>query len=132
MMHRALVLKIVLAATVLMAVSAPALAADPNGTWKWTFTTQGGQEFELTLVLKQEGEKLTGQLTRSGGQTSDISDGTFKGDEVAFNVVRERDGQKVTAHYKGKVEADAIKGTIEFEFGGESRMFDWNATREKK
>ena len=53
-------------------------AADPNGTWKWKFTTQNGQEFELTLTLKAEGEKLTGAVTRPMGQSVDIKDGTSR------------------------------------------------------
>ncbi len=112
-------------------LSAAANAADPNGTWKWTFTTQGGMEIKISAELKLDGEKLTGKVSR-GDQSTDISDGTFKDDEVAFNVVRERDGQKVTAKYKGKVEGDSLKGKIEFEFNGESRSFDWMATRDKK
>jgi hypothetical protein len=44
-------------------------AADPNGTWKWKFTRQDGQEMELSVKLKAEGEKLTGELILPmGGQ----------------------------------------------------------------
>ena len=110
---------------------ATAQAADPNGTWKWTFSTQNGQDILLSLELKQDGDKLTGKVTRAD-QSTEISDGTFKDDEVAFNVIRERDGQKLTVKYKGKVDGDAITGKIEFEFGGDSRSFDWMATRDKK
>lgn len=126
-------IKLLLAAGALLVFSATnaQAAADPNGTWKWTFTGQGGQEIQLSVTLKQEGEKLTGKVTR-GDQTTEISDGSFKDDEVKFNVERERDGNKFVAKYKGKVEADSLKGTIEFEFGGETRSFEWNATRDKK
>lgn len=126
-------IKLLLAAGALLVFSATSAqaAADPNGTWKWTFTGQGGQEIQLAVTLKQEGEKLTGNVTR-GDQTTEISDGTFKDDEVKFNVERERDGNKFVAKYKGKVEADSLKGTIEFEFGGETRSFEWSATRDKK
>jgi hypothetical protein len=121
----------VAALVVLGCMAATALAAaDATGTWKWKFTTQNGQDIDLSAILKQDGEKLTGKITR-GDQSTDISDGTFKNDEVAFTVVRERNGQKVTSKYKGKVEGDSIKGKIEFEFGGDTRSFDWNATREK-
>ncbi len=119
------------AATAVVVLATTARAADPNGTWKWTFTTQNGQEIESSVTLKQEGDKLTGKVTR-GEQSTDISDGTFKDGEVSFNVVRERNGQKFTAHYAGKVEGDALKGKIEIKFGDNERSFDWNATREKK
>ena len=81
-------------------------------------------------VKKAEGEKLTGSIGRNG-QTTEIMNGTFKAGEVAFTVVRERNGQSITSKYKGKVEGDAISGKIEFELNGESRSFDWNAKREK-
>lgn len=125
-------LRLLFASAVLLVTANQALAAaDPNGVWKWTFTGQGGQEIQLSVTLKQDGDKLTGQMTR-GDQTTDISDGTFKNDEVAFNVVRERDGNKLVVRYKGKVDADSIKGNTEFEFNGESRSREWNATRDKK
>ncbi len=106
-------------------------AADPNGTWKWTFTTQNGQEIAISATLKAEGEKLSGKVARND-QSTDITDGTFKNDEVSFSVERERNGQKFVSKYKGKVEGDSINGKIEIELGGETRSFDWKPTREKK
>ena len=119
------------AATALVVLAGTARAADPNGTWKWTLTGPNGQEFQASATLKQEGDKLTGKVTR-GEMSTDISDGTFKDDEVAFTVMRERNGQKFTAKYKGKVEGDALKGKIDIKFGDNERSVDWNATREKK
>lgn len=107
-------------------------AADPNGTWKWKFTGQGGQEIELSLTLKAEGDKLTGTVALPNGQSIDIKDGTFKNDEVNFQTVFERDGVSRTAKYKGKVEGDTIKGTIEHKRNGQVNTRDWNATRKKK
>lgn len=107
-------------------------AADPNGTWKWKFTTQNGQEFELSLTLKAEGDKLTGAVTLPMGQSFDIKDGAFKNDEVTFQTVVERNGNSFTTKYKGKVEGDTIKGTTERERDGQVNTRDWNATREKK
>ncbi len=119
------------AAAALVVLSAIARAADPSGTWKWSFTTQNGEKRESSVTLKQEGDKLTGKVMR-GERSTDISDGTFKSDEVSFNVVNERNGQKFTAHYSGKLDGDAIKGKIEIKFGDNERSFDWEATREKK
>jgi hypothetical protein len=112
---------------------ATAHAADANGTWTWSFS-RGGQEIELSLELKQEGEKLTGTLTLpfGGGVELDIEDGTFKNDEVSFKTVFERNGNSFETKYKGKVEGDTIKGTTERERNGEVRTRDWEATREKK
>jgi len=121
-----------LAAVLVLSVVATARAADkadPSGDWKWTFN-RNGQDVEISMTLKADGEKLSGTVGRED-RKADIKDGAFKDGEVSFNVVRERDGQAFTSKYKGKLDGDTIKGTIEFEFGGETRNFDWEAKRTK-
>ncbi len=122
-----------LSGLILLAGAGAALAADATGVWKWKFTTQGGDDIELSLDLKQEGEKLTGKLTLPGrDEAIEIKDGTVKDNEVAFHTVFERNGNSFTTRYKGKVDADTIKGQIERERGGEKISRDWEAKREKK
>ncbi len=116
--------------TLLLALGAAAQAADPNGTWQWTFERPQG-EVEVKLDLQADGEKLTGKVY-SGERETEISDGTFKNDEVSFNTVRERDGNKFTMTYKGKVEGDKITGTVEFQTPDQTRSRPWEATRAKK
>ena len=113
----------------LVATASAADKADPSGDWKWTFN-RNGQDVEISMTLKADGEKLTGTVGRED-RKAEIKDGTFKDGEVSFNVVRERDGQSFTSKYKGKLDGDTIKGKIEFEFGGETRSFDWDAKRAK-
>ncbi len=126
------VTKMVAAMVIIVACGAAiASAADPNGTWKWSFTTQGGQEFELSVTLKADGEKLTGQLTLPMGDNVDIKDGTFENDEVSFTTELERDGVVRKAKYKGKVDGDTIKGKTERERNGEIVSRDWEAKRQK-
>lgn len=120
-----------LAAAVLTLTAGSCLAADANGTWKWKFTTQSGQEFELSLKLKQDGEKLTGELSLPNGNSIEIKEGTFKKDEVAFETLFERNGNTFKTRYKGKVDGDTIKGKIERERDGETQSRDWEAQREK-
>jgi hypothetical protein len=119
-----------LAVGFLAATAVAADKADPNGTWKWTFTTPDGQEIPLSVTLKLDGEKLTGKVTHDQ-ESTDISDGTFANDEVAFNVVGEQGGNKFTAKFKGKVEADSITGKIDLQIGDNNLSFDWNASRDK-
>ncbi len=121
---------VMLAALFLACATATASAADPSGDWTWNMMRQGGQEIEVPMTLKADGEKLTGTVGRDE-RKADIEDGTFKDDEVSFKVTRERNGQSFTVAYKGKLEGDTIKGTMEFSFGGESRSRDWEAKRAK-
>jgi hypothetical protein len=102
---------------------------NPTGTWKWTVNF-GGQERELTLKLKLEGDKLTGAMVRDGQETK-IEDAKYKDGEVSFQVTRERDGQKFTLKYSGKVSGDSIKGKTEFERDGQPQSRDWDAKRAK-
>jgi hypothetical protein len=103
--------------------------ADPTGTWKWSFTGQNGQSRETTLTLKLEGDKLTGKISGRGSDI-DISDAKVSGDDISFNVTRERNGNSSTQKYSGKLSGDTITGKIEFERNGESQSRDWEAKRE--
>jgi hypothetical protein len=123
-MKRLLVAPIVLA---IVAMAGIARAEDPSGTWKWT---TGNNNREVTLKLKLDGDKLTGTITM-GTRDTEISDGTYKDGDVAFNVVREQNGNKRTTKYTGKVSGDSIKGKIESERNGQATSRDWEAKREK-
>lgn len=107
--------------------------ASPAGTWKFSVKGRNDTTRELTLKLKVDGEKLTGTIT--AGQNNDmeveISDGTFKDGEVTFNVVRERNGNKRTTKYNGKLDKDVIKGKVETERQGKTTSREWEAKREK-
>jgi hypothetical protein len=108
-----------------------ALAADASGTWTWKIA-RGDQEFELTMDLKQDGEKLTGSLALPTGDSIDIKEGSLKNDELSFNVEFDRNGNVRVMKYKGKLDGDTIKGTREMERNGEAVTRDWEAKRVKK
>lgn len=105
-------------------------STDPTGTWKWSVTFNN-QTREATLKLKLDGDKLTGVMLGRENRETPIENATYKDGEVAFTVTRERNGQKFTMKYKGKVSGDSIKGKIEFERDGQTRERDWEAKREK-
>jgi len=99
---------------VLLFAVATAMAADkadPTGTWKWSVEVNG-QKRESTLKLKLDGDKLTGAMVGRNGQETPIEDATFKNGEVSFKVTRERNGQKTTTKYTGKIAGDTLKGKI--------------------
>ena len=97
------------------ALAIVALAADATG--KWTFEQQGRNGAQtVTLNLKADGGKLTGTVSGRGGDT-EISDGKVEGDNVSFVVVREFNGNKITAKYSGTVSGDELKLKIETEGG---------------
>jgi hypothetical protein len=121
----------VLAATV---IAVPARADDkpnPTGTWKWSVMA-GNNTREMTLKLKLDGDKLTGAMLGMNNQETAIEEATFKDGEISFKVTRERNGQKMTTTYTGKLTGDTIKGKSEGPGrGGQNQSRDWEAKRAK-
>ncbi len=103
---------------------------DPTGTWKWSFTVNDMKR-DVTLKLKLDGDKLTGAMLGRNNQETAIEEASFKDGEVAFSVTRERNGQKSTTKYKGKLDGDTIKGKSEGVRDGQTQSRDWEAKREK-
>lgn len=107
-------------------------ADDPTGTWKWSAGGGGGgQAREMTLKLKLDGDKLTGALMGRNNQETAISDASFKDGMVSFSITTERQGQKRTTKYSGKLEGDTIKGKATSERNGQEQSRDWEAKRSK-
>ena len=102
-----------------------AFAGDVDGTWKTKFESPDGQTRENTLVLKSDGEKLTGTLSSRMGDAK-IENGTIKGDAVAFTVVRNFNGEDVTFKYNGKITGNTMK--LKVSVG--DRDFDMTATKQ--
>jgi hypothetical protein len=126
-------MKRLVVAALVLAVAGVARADDkpnPTGTWKWTVTFND-QKRDFAVKLKMDGDKLTGAFVGPDGKESPIEDATYKDGEVAFKVTRERQGNKFTIKYKGKVSGDTLKGKSEFERNGETQSRDWEAKREK-
>ena len=104
--------------------------ADASGNWNAALILPDGNRIEGTLKLKQDEDKLTGATVRNENETK-IQDGKIVGDEISFIVVRDRDGRKVTAKYKGKITGDTLKGKVESDWTGDWQTLEWEATRGK-
>ena len=99
-----------------------------SGNWNTALILGDGNRIEGTLKLKQDGDKLTGVTIRNENETQ-ILDGKIAGDEITFKVIRDRDGRKVTAKYKGKINGDTVKGKVESDWSGDWQTLDWEGTR---
>jgi hypothetical protein len=104
------------------------MAAAANGTWQWTFAAPGGQTFEPKVKLKYEDNKLTGTLIWGENEVA-IEDAKLNDKDVSFKVVRERDGEKFTTKYTGKLDGDTLKGKVDGNWGGQDQTMDWEAKR---
>ncbi|HXA75726.1 MAG TPA: hypothetical protein VNV41_01220 [Candidatus Acidoferrales bacterium] len=92
-----------------LALAMSALAADITGQWTATFNTQVGEQ-HYTYTFKVDGEKLTGTAKSDNG-TTEIENGTVKGDDVSFVENLDYQGQKLAITYTGKISGDEIKFT---------------------
>src|SRR5271163_1897159 len=86
-------------------------AADIDG--KWTGQTQGrnGPQTQ-TLMLKADGNTLTGTVEGGRGGPIQITDGKIDGPNVSFKVVREFQDNKITQEFKGMVSGGELKLTV--------------------
>ncbi len=90
---------------------AAAQAANVTGTWALEVTTDQGTGTP-TFVLKQEGDKISGQYKGQFGEAPVT--GTIKGSDVVFSVDVTVEGTSARITYKGTVDGDAMKGTVSF------------------
>ena len=117
-----------LTSALVLAATLALQAADITGKWTAQVPGRDGQTRETTFDFKVDGEKLTGTTTTPGGDVP-ISDGTVKGDDVAFTVVANFGGNEVKLLYKGKVAGEEIKFTRQREGG--DRVAEFVAKRAK-
>jgi len=133
--------KIMLGAVLLLGTVNLAQADDTkanlSGTYVWTMPGRnGGPDRTNTLVLKVEGDKVTGKLSAPGrgGQVNEteIADGKVTGAEISFSVVRSFNGNSFTNKYSGKLADGVLKGKSEsVNRNGEPQSRDWEAKLQK-
>ena len=104
MMGRRLLLSAALGILLLV----PAMA-DVSGKWTAAIDTQIGVQ-NYTYDFKLEGDKLTGRAKSQFGDTA-ITEGTVKGDEIAFVENLDFQGQMLRITYHGKISGEEIKFT---------------------
>lgn len=96
-----------LAGALLLVAIGLLFAADVTGTWTASFDTQIGVQ-NYTYTFQIEDGKLTGTAKSQFGETK-ITEGTVKGDEIAFVENLDFQGQPLRIVYKGKISGDEIK-----------------------
>jgi len=101
--------------SILAAVAA--LGADVSGTWTFAVELSIGSG-SPTLVLKQEGNKVTGTYSGAVGEAKVT--GTVNGDKVELSADSEAAGEKIKIVYKGTIKsATMMEGTATYGALGE-------------
>ena len=114
-----------LAAATIVVSAAFSAATSPAGLWRWIIDGPNGK-VETTLKLEAKDGKLAGLYSNKNGNAP-TANVTFKDGILAFDVERDFNGRTITLHYRGRLEGDTIKGTIE----AANASLGWHATRGK-
>src|SRR5258708_23446380 len=96
-------------------------AANVTGEWNLTVETPNGTGTP-TLILKQDGETLTGTYKGRFGEAP--VKGTIKDNAIKFTVTINVQGQDLEIEYAGTVDCDTMKGKDKFGDMGEG-AFTW-------
>jgi D-glucosaminate-6-phosphate ammonia-lyase len=101
----------------------PAPAANIAGTWRIETTYSLGSSVH-SMTLKQEGGALSGDYRSQFAWTT--LQGSVSGNQVAFTAAIHYEASGVEYAYKGVVEGDTMRGTVEM---GEYFAAEWVAHR---
>ena len=104
--------------------------ADPVGTWKCEYNI-GDQKRTSTLMIKKDGDKLTGTMSWPDQKDTPLKDVKSKDGELTFSAERVLQDRKFNIEYKFMVNGDALKGKGTLDVGGEKRDFEIEGKREK-
>ena len=111
------------ALVMLSAVLGAAAPATIAGQWQFTVELAMGTGRPI-VTFKQDGGKITG--TYEGRYGTSKLEGTVKENEVEFTVTQMIQGEQISGTFYGTVEADSMKGDVEYEGAGEGT---WTAVR---
>ena len=112
-------MKIFVATLALFLVASAALAGGIDGKWKSERKVgKKGEEaiYGLLLDLKSNGSKLTGTvsvLTPMTARDFPIEDGKLDGNQFSFSSSLETSHGVITTYYRGTLEGDTLKGTMQ-------------------
>jgi hypothetical protein len=94
--------------SVLLLATAPAFAADVDGTWTGSLDTPNGP-VPLSFTFKAEGDKLTGSTASPDGQSVPLKDGKIEGDKISFSFDVDFGQGPFTFNYTGVVSKTELK-----------------------
>jgi beta-glucosidase len=101
-----------------------------TGEWVWTIRGPDGNPVEAAMILKQEGDKVTGRFARGGDRWLEIENGKVTGTEFTWTVKRDRpSGGTMTYDMSGTIEGGKIVGKTKTTMDGNEVVADWGARR---
>jgi hypothetical protein len=106
------------------------IPADVAGRWQWRLQV-GGQNLDYELLASQRFQKVEGVL-RAGGQERRLEQVELRGDAISFVVTADIKGAPVRQEFKGRVNGDAIEGSVALEGARLQGTAEWSAARSER
>lgn len=108
-----------------------ALADDAKtlGNWALKVMTDDGQTLASTLKLNQKDGKVEGTFVGMDGTEVKAEDITAKDNDLAFTVKLDFQGTELVAKFKLKLEGEGLKGSVDYDLGGQSGTLDVTGAR---
>jgi hypothetical protein len=97
---------------------------DVTGNWEMTISSPRGERTRAVEFI-QDGEALTVVTEGRDGERIE-AEGTVRGTDIEWMIRRETPRGTFEMKYNGKIEGDAMKGTVQF---GQGRTSEWTAKR---
>ena len=121
---RACVRALVLAAGGLTTVARADDAAKALGDWNLKVMTDDGQTLASVLKISQDDGKLKGVFVGMDGTEVKADEIAVKGDDLNFKVTLDFQGTELIAKFALKQEGSNLKGTVEYDLGGQTGTLD--------
>ncbi len=103
-------------------------AEDVIGTWKMRIDA-GGNVLEPEIVISKEGEKLKGKYKSGTEIELDGIEVKVIKNELKFLVDTSYQGTKIKADYRGRPYGNKVRGTIDYDLGGNAGTIDFSGSR---
>jgi hypothetical protein len=103
--------------------------ANVAGDWIWTIKGPQGEDIDVPVTLRQEGNKVTGVFDM-GERRLEVEKGSIDGAVLKLTIKRNRpQGGTMTYQMEGKVEGDRISGTTSADLDGQEVTQEMKARR---
>lgn len=103
-------------------------AEDVIGTWKMRIDADGNV-LEPEVVISKDGEKLKGKYKSGTEIEIDGIEIKVVKNELKFLIDTSYQGTKIKADYRGRPYGNKVRGTIDYDLGGNTGTIDFSGTR---
>ncbi len=105
--------------------------SDVVGIWKFQIEVGDGQVIEPSVELSKDGDKVKGAYTSRFGER-EAKQIKLEKNRLSFQIAGENEGRSFSVTYDGLPRGDSIRGTIDYDFDGQTGTIDFQGQRQPK